>query len=79
MEPKINKTINPKTPSFKKAKAEEREGFSTEAALFVLPPHRPQLVSGAHSASGLALDGSDRDKRKYKARKSIISMNPDAP
>jgi hypothetical protein len=77
MEPKINKTINPKTPLFKKAKAEEREGFSTEAALFVLPPHRPQLVSGLIVVSlSMALTGH---KRKYKARKSIISMNPDAP
>jgi|LakMenEpi03Aug12_release.lakeMendotaPanAssembly.Ray.scaffolds.fasta_scaffold491664_3 hypothetical protein len=75
MEPKINKTINPKTP--KAAKAEEREGFSTEAALVVLPPHRPQLVSGLIVVSlSMALTGH---KRKYKARKSIISMNPDAP
>ena len=62
MEPK-NKQINRSQGSLNFGqrpglREEEPEGFCTEAALLVLPPHRPQLVSGAHS--GLALDGSDR-------------------
>ena len=84
MEPKINKIINPKTPEFfgKVARTREREGFCTEAALLVLPPHRPQLVSGAHS--GLALDGSDRaeaevqstEVNEHESGRAVVRMRP---